>query len=301
MMALAYLIYAGRHLGVNLLAVTHCLSGNYGIPAIRAFFRHYGEPIPAVGKAVNGVTLPDRYCYAVTDRFGIPEDLLSIPDAFPTLRRALAECDGKCIICAVGHFTNIAQLIRSEGDEISPLNGSELLREKCEKLVVMAAKFRENENGIHDSDWNIRKDVPSARIMFDECPVPIVVLPSETGKYMMTGMALSQKYDKNDPLAVSFSEFLTNVGVPVSDGRHSWDPAAAVYAVEGCKEYLVESGRGNISLTDGGVTYFTPDENGNITVLTNLLLDGETEADSKTRMAKYIDACAEQVINESSK
>ena len=298
MMALAYLIYARRHLGIKLLAVTHCLNGSYGIPAIRAFFRHYGEPITAVGKAVNGVTLPDKYCYAVTDRFGTPEDLHNIPDAVPTLRRALAECDGKCIICAVGHFTNIAQLIRSEGDEFSPLCGIDLLREKCEKLVVMAAKFRENENGVLDADWNIRKDVPSAKIMLDECPVPIVVLPSETGKYMMTGRGTVEKYGRTDPLSLSFIEFLTCCGIPLSAGRHSWDPAAAVYAVEGCREFLVESERGTISLTDDGVTRFNPDENGNITVLTNLLLDGETEADSKARMAEYIDSCAEQVINQ---
>lgn len=296
MMALAYLIYARRQLGARLLAVTHCLNGNYGIPAIRAFFRHYGETVPEVGKAVNGVTFNDRYCYAVTDRFGCSEDSLNIPDAVPTLRRALAESEGRCIICAVGHFTNIAQLIRSGGDEISPLNGSDLLREKCEKLVVMAAKFRVNESGVLDADWNIRKDVPSAKIMFDECPVPIVVLPSETGKYMMTGRELTARYGESDPLAVSFSEFFTNVRVPISEGRHSWDPAAAVYAVEGCKEYLSESGRGSITLTDEGVTYFKPVENGNITVLTNLLLDGETEADSKARMAEYIDACAEKVI-----
>ena len=298
MMALAYLIYARRNLGVNLLAITHCLNGNYGIPAIRAFFRHYGEPIPAVGKVENGVTLPDRYCYAVSNKFGIPDDLPEpVPNAVATLRRALAESDGKCVICAVGHFTNVAALIKSEADELSPLNGVELLREKCEKLVVMAAKFRANESGVLDADWNIRMDVPSAKIMFSDSPVPIVVLPSETGKYMMTGTALAEKYGDTDPLAVSFTEFLTNCKLPHSEGRHSWDPAAAVYAVEGCKDFLNESERGSITLTDVGVTYFTPDENGNITVLTNRIYENETEADSKARMATYIDTCVDQIIN----
>ena len=298
MMALAYLIYARRHLGIKLLAVTHCLNGSYGVPAIRAFLRHYGEALPPMGEVENGVTLSDRYCGAVSEAFGDPSDFCGIEKAVSVLRRALAECDGKCIICAVGHFTNIAQLIRSGGDGFSPLNGSDLLREKCEKLVVMAAKFRENENGVLDADWNIRKDVPSAKIMLDECPGPIVVLPSETGKYMMTGRGTVEKYGRTDPLSLSFIEFLTCCGIPLSAGRHSWDPASAVYAVEGCREFLVESERGTISLTDEGVTRFNPDENGNITVLTNLLLDGETEADSKARMAEYIDSCAEQVMNE---
>ena len=298
MMALAYLIYARRKLGAKLLAITHCLNGNYGIPAIRAFLRHYGEPVPAVGKVENGVTLPDRYCYAVSDKFGSPEDLLeAVPDAVSTLRRALTESDGKCVICAVGHFTNVAALIKSEADDISPLNGVQLLREKCEKIVVMAAKFRANENGVLDADWNIRMDVPSAKIMFSDSPVPIVVLPSETGKYMMTGRTLDEKYGDTDPLAVSFTEFLGNRKIPPSEGRHSWDPAAAIYAVEGCKEFLTESERGSITLTDEGVTCFTPNENGNITVLTNRLMENETEADSKARMATYIDTCVDQIIN----
>jgi len=301
MMALAYLIYARRHLGVKLLAITHCLNGNYGVPAIRAFFRHYGEPMPAVGKVANGVTLPDKYCYAVSDRFGISEDFAHVTNALSVLRRALAESEEKCVICAVGHFTNIAALIRSGGDEFSPLSGSELLIEKCSKLVVMAGKFRENENGVLDADWNIRKDVPAAEIMFDECPVPIVVLPSETGKYMMTGRSLNAKYGDDDPLAVSFAEYLTYDHLPISGGRHSWDPASAVYAVEGCREFLCEGERGKISLTDEGVSYFTPDCEGNVTVLTNALLAGETEADSKARMARYIDFCVEQMITESSK
>ena len=108
--------------------------------------------------------------------------------------------------------------------------------------------------------------------------------------------SLAEKYGDTDPLAVSFTEFLTNCKIPPSEGRHSWDPAAAIYAVEGCREFLNESERGNITLPDEGVTYFTPDENGNITVLTNRLMENETEADSKARMAKYIDTCAEQII-----
>ena len=301
MMALAYLIYGRRHLGVNLLAITHCLSGNYAIPAIRAFFRHYGEPVPAVGKVEDGVKLPDKYCGAVSERFGISEDFAPVNNAVSVLRRTLAECEGKCVICAVGHFTNIAQLIRSDGDDLSPLRGIDLLREKCEKLVVMAAKFRVNDQGILDADWNIRKDVPSAKIMFEECPVPIVALPSETGKYMMTGRELYAKYGDNDPLALSFAKYLTYDHFSISDGRHSWDPATVVYAVEGCRDFLSESERGKVLLTDDGISYFTPDSEGNVTVLTNALIAGETETDSKARMARYIDCCVEQMIYESSK
>ena len=61
MMALAYLIYAQRKGYVKLKAITHCQSTPYGVPAIRAFFRYFGEQCPPVGRMVGGVELKDRY------------------------------------------------------------------------------------------------------------------------------------------------------------------------------------------------------------------------------------------------
>jgi inosine-uridine nucleoside N-ribohydrolase len=291
MMALAYLIYAQRKGYCNLKAITHCQCTPYGIPAIRALFRFFGEPVPPIGRMVGGVVLEDRYAEKVAKVFATDEDYAEASTAVSLLRKTLSECKEKCVICAVGQFTNIAQLLESKADDISPLDGISLVKEKCEKMVLMAGKFREDENGVYSADWNIRCDIPSAKVMFELSPVPFVILPSETGKFMMTGKAACDKYGESNPLTKSFFCFFN-----ARNGRHSWDPATAVYCCEGVKHYLSETENGYVTLTDGGITYFKPDKSGNCTVLVNKT-DGCTEAESKARMAKYIDECVEEVLS----
>lgn len=289
MMALTYLIYAERMGYCNIKAITHCLKTPYGVPAIRAFFRFFNEPVPPVGMMVGGVDLPDRYCQGVAETFAAKQDYAEPPKAVELLRKTLTEADGKCVICAVGQFTNIAQLLESKGDDISPLSGIELVKEKCEKMVLMAGKFREDEMGVYSADWNIRCDIPSAKVMFKTSPVPFVILPSETGKFMITGKDACEKYGDKNPLTKSFYLFNSK------NGRHSWDPATAVYVCEGVKDFLCESEKGNIVLKDDGLTYFYPDPNGNCSILTNNT-HSLSEDDAKKQMAKYIDNCAEEVL-----
>ncbi|MBQ7335931.1 MAG: nucleoside hydrolase [Clostridia bacterium] len=292
MMALAYLIYAQKYLNVEIKAVTHCLRAPEGVPALRSFFRYFGEALPPMGRMVGGADLEDFYCKSVADSFAAESDYEDIPTAVSVLRRALVSCRDKCVICAVGQFTNLAALMESPADEISPLDGISLLHEKCAKLVVMAGKFQEDELGVRDADWNIKWDVPSAKKMFADCPVPIVMLPSETGTDMITGKREMELYGESTPLTKAFFQFPW-----AKDGRHSWDPATAVYAVEGKKEFLKESAPGNLVITNTGVTYFEPDPRGNITLL-SMNCAGKSEQKAKDAMADYIDGCALKILSE---
>lgn len=294
-MALTYLTYARRRGMIRLLAVTHCLDTPYGVPAIRSFFRFFGEPMPPVGRMVGGAHIPDQYVRDMAEKFADKADFEEAEPAARVLRRALAESNGECVICAVGQFTNIAALLASEPDDISELGGVELVREKCRELVVMAAKLRSN-----DPEWNVKWDVPAAREMFDICPVPITVLPSETGIDMITGADAVTKYGEATPLTQSFILFNTRICKscnPATSGRHSWDPATAVYAVEGVKEYLIKSERGRIEITDEGSTSFIPCESGNVRVLWPNTAGGISEQEAKDKMAAYINECAAAVLD----
>jgi len=291
MMALAYLIYAQRMGYVQLKAITHCQSTPYGVPAIRAFFRYFGEPCPPIGRMVGGVELQDRYCKTVAEKYANEADYRDAPEAVPLLRKTLAECEDKCVICGVGNFTNIAQLLMSQGDEYSSLDGVSLVKEKCERFVLMAGKFKTKLTDNNPADWNIRCDVPSAKTMFEMSPVPFVILPSETGKFMLTGKAACDKYGDKNPLTKSFFEFFN-----ARNGRHSWDPAVAVYCAEGVKEYLCESEPGYLTVDDLGVTDFTPDVNGNVVLLNINIKENMTEQECKNEMALYIDSCVEEVL-----
>ena len=296
-MALTYLTYARRRGDIRLLAVTHCLDTPYGVPAIRSFFRFFNEQVPPIGRMVGGAHIPDQYCREMAEKFATGADFDEAEPAARVLRRALVQSKGGCVICAVGQFTNIAALLRSKADDISPLDGIALMREKCRELVVMAAKLRSDE-----PEWNVKWDVPAAREMFYNCPVPITVLPSETGIDMITGKEAVEEYGYTTPLTQSFINFNTKICAdicdPLKSGRHSWDPATAVYAVEGVREFLTKTEPGRITVSDTGATQFIPCDDGNVCVLWPSTAGGITEQEAKDKMAAYINKCADEVLKE---
>ena len=287
MMALAYLVYAQRNLGVSIKAVTQCNACPGGGDLIRTFFERIGEPVPAIGGPVGDAKNYDNYCTSVLNRFGDGE-IREYPDAVTVLRRALAGSEN-AVLCAIGPMNNIAALLQSEGDEISPLDGVSLVREKCAKVVLMAGGFVPGGDGRNIPEWNALVDVPATQAVVRLCPVPLVFLPFETGFDMITGCPMMKKYGEDTPLSHSFIHYgdTREIG-----GRHSWDPATLVYAVEGCRDFFDESPRGMVRVDHEGRTVLNAGENGLHSYLTIKPQGNLTEQQCKDRIAAYIDSCA---------
>ena len=294
MMALAYLVYAKRHLGVALKAITHCAKSPHGIAAIRALLRHLGEAVPPLGEMPIEAVERDNYSKAVAERFATPEDYAPVPDAVSVLRRALTESEN-AVICAVGPLTNIAALLESEGDEISPLDGVSLVREKCAKMVLMAGDFVLLEDGTSKPEFNAKVDAHATAVVARLCPVPLVFSPFELGLNMLTGKPAMEKYGESTPLSLSFMRYGDTY---LKGGRHSWDPATAVYAVEGCGAYFEDSRCGTVTVDAAGATYMKDDPCGLHRILTVKPRAGKTEAEAKTAIAAYIDSCAMRAYRE---
>ena len=278
-MALAYLVDAERRGAVCLKAVTHSNGCAEGPDAIRVFFEDLGEPVPPIGRAARELRAYDHYCKQIVERFDKSEKKHSYEDAVKVLRRALCE-SRRAVICAVGAMTNIAALLKSAGDEISPLDGVSLLRERCERIVLMAGIF---DPDVERTEWNIHLDIPAAQTVAERSPVPVVWLPSETGAGIMTGGPILQKYGDGNPLALAFTLF---PGVIQRGGRSSWDPATVLYGFEGCGAFLAESPCGTVTVNEQGKTAFSQNGAGNHRILT---LKGR---DVEEAIAARIDQCA---------
>ena len=279
MMALTYLVYAAHHKGVNLCAVTHSNGCTEGPDACRVFFEHLGERVPPIGKAAVEMKAYDHYCREVVARFDKSEEPHTYPDAVSVLRRALVENDN-VVICAVGAMTNIAALLGSEPDDISSLDGVSLVRERCEKLVLMAGIFDPADTR---TEWNVHLDIPAAKVLAERCPVPVIWLPSETGAEIVTGGPIIEAFGEDTPLSLSFRLF---PGVLKKGGRPSWDPATTLYAVEGCAEFFTETPDGTVTVDDDGKTVYTADGMGKHRIL-HLKAQDAIKA-----TATYIDKCA---------
>ncbi len=198
----------------------------------------------------------------------------TVETAVRMYRRLLTENEN-VVIVLTGWFTNLRDLLVSEPDDISPLNGYELVKAKVSEIDMVSCSFaHENgyevidenvdENGvIHPSpEANVWSDIPAARYVFENCPVPIFNLPAEVGFNMLSGkpMCDAGRAD-NSPDSLSFRF------VKFENGRPSWDPATAIYAVFGTDNLFYETMPGTISMDEKGYTYFTTRNGGSHTLV----------------------------------
>ena len=131
------------------------------------------------------------------------------------------------------------------------------------------------------AEWNVKCDIPAARAVADLSPVPIAWLPFETGWDMITGIPMIEKYGESSPIALSFLLF-----PGAKDGRHSWDPATALYTVEGCKDFFTER-HGKVTVDEKGVTSITDDVLDNNCVLF-INSDISSTPEMKAKIAEYL-------------
>ena len=93
----------------------------------------------------------------------------------PLLRRTLAAAeDHSVVIIQVGIAANLADLLRSPPDAISPLAGQQLVEKKCRLASVMAGCFEPQPNGrdryLILSDEQIPRVVATQRALASQPP-----------------------------------------------------------------------------------------------------------------------------------
>ena len=125
----------------RLAAITHCTSNPFGCGCIDAVCRAEGRDDMPIGTLKRGGVLcgfgDGRYNEVISglyaNRFSGGAEA---PDAVEVLRRTLAENDEVTLV-TIGPLGNIADLLKSKPDDISPLSGLELARAKCPRMVCM--------------------------------------------------------------------------------------------------------------------------------------------------------------------
>ncbi len=158
-------------------------------------------------------------------------------------RRLLAEADQPLEIIEIGFLQVAANLLNSGPDDISPLDGMTLVKEKVKKFWVMAGKWDEAVGSEHNFNNNPRSR-NGGSIFCEKCPVPVTFLGFEVGVSVITGDRLS----KDDHLY----DALCDWGCP--EGRFSWDPMTALLAVIGDEAeagYDTVTGTASVNKTDG--------------------------------------------------
>lgn len=174
-------------------------------------------------------------------------------DPVKLYRKLLAESEKPLEIMEIGYLQVVSKLLESEPDEISPLSGLELIKEKVKKFWVMAGKW--DKDGEKENNFcRNERSRKAGEIFCRLCPVPVTFLGWEVGFNVITGGNLN----KDDALY----KVLCDHGSV--NGRSSWDPMLILMAIIGNESeagYEVVKGQARLN-KETGENYFINDENG---------------------------------------
>ncbi|GAA5509693.1 nucleoside hydrolase [Novipirellula caenicola] len=248
----------------KLLAVTITKDHELAAPFVDAVNTFYGRGDIPIGVCRSGVTnTAGRFNTLATQKdngkLRYPHDLTSgkdAPDAVAVLRKSLADAkDGSVVIAQVGFSTNLANLLGSSGDEISPLSGTELVKKKVRLLSIMAGAFTDDHK-----EYNLIKDIPSAKKIVADWPTPIVWSGYAVGKsltYPHQSILKDYGYVDHHPLAEAYILYM-----PPPHDRPTWDLTSVLYGVRPDHGYFELSEPGAVEMADDGVTTFKAAANG---------------------------------------
>ena len=241
----------------------------------------YGYPDIPIGIIHNGVECEHdaanyTRCVSVMENAnGEPKfqrslnDYTALPEAHLLYRELLAQQpDHSVTIVSVGFSTNLARLLDTPADEFSKLTGQELVEQKVKLLCTMAGCF----NNPEWYEYNVVKDISSAKKVFSEWPTVLVTSPFEVGMaihYPGSSIENDFAWATEHPLVEGYRCYQE---MPYD--RPTWDLTSVLYAVEGASYFNV-SEPGKIEVSDQGTTSFTLDENGNRYYLTADSLQAE--------------------------
>ena len=234
--ALALLLNACRAGEAQLLGVIADAPGAFVAPCCEVFLRHYAvaAPIGAVHAApfaadprfaayrAHCAAMPTHMFYNRTLAAQLGKTDADYEDAARAYRRMLASAqDGSVTLVCVGFLTALAALLQTGPDDLSPLTGKELLRQKVRTLITMGDA---PVDGADEVSFNYAMDLTASEIFFAKCPVPVIITPEGTD--VLTGAHLSRTLPAEHPLRIAYEQW-NGPDTP----RPSWDLIAVYKAL----------------------------------------------------------------------
>ena len=259
---------------INLLGIMINKEGQYPAEYVDIMNTWYGYQIP-IGIIHNGADCENdatNYAKAVclirnknnepAFKRSLQGGYDQLPEAPTLYRKILAQQpDSSVTVISVGFSTNLARLLDTPADDISPLTGKELVAKKVKLLCTMAGCF----NNPDLFEYNVVKDIPAAKKVFSEWPTRLVTSPFEVGiaiNYPGNSIENDFGWAPMHPMVEAYKSYQQ---MPYD--RPTWDLTSTLYSVEG-PSYFNVSPAGKINVTDKGATEFTPDAEGNRYYLT---------------------------------
>lgn len=216
-----------------LATVGSCNSG-YAVKCIGGINAYYGYPNVPVGISPHCPSSgKSPYQSVIAERYGkdYPDDSSARP-ALEVYREVLSSAeDNSVVITVIGALNNLHDLLISEGDKYSPLNGTELVKQKVKLCIIMGGRFPHSSA---QGEYNIRLDVAAAYYVVHNCPVSILWSGQEIGEVIFTG-DMRNEMAEDDPVRLAYDLYGNDKTGTYK--RQSWDLTTIMFAVEGAGDY----------------------------------------------------------------
>ncbi|GEO20350.1 nucleoside hydrolase [Cyclobacterium qasimii] len=239
---------------INILGVVVTSDDIDAAACAAAINTYYGRPdIPiAVEK---GVALRSFSKYTKTLATTFPHPLKEgrqPEDATQLYRRLLANSpDNSVIIISIGHLTNVRNLLESKPDDISPLDGKELIKKKVKLWSCMGGQFPKGKEANF-----YRPDPVSTQVSVKNWPGEVIFSGWEIGNDIITGADfLKNALSVDHPVSLAYKLFNDY------SGRQSWDQTSILVALSE-KEYWKMSPKGNVLVNKDGSNTWQEDPEG---------------------------------------
>lgn len=269
--------FAHYHKECNLIGGIVCRMGEEYIRLADIMNTYYGFGDIPMGVERHGVENPHAYIPygGIADLKNTDGSLMfarsisdysALPEGWKLYRKLLADKpDNSVDIIAIGFMSSVAQLLESEPDEYSNLNGVELVKQKVKGLYVMGGKFGED---ITKPGYNFghKTAINFSIKLFELWPhsVPIYFSPSLAGDYLdyPTDSVLKDlAWIEANPIKQVYKNYDCNTG------QRMWDFYSAIMSLRSPVHYIGNQAPGIVTINkkEGTEEYemiFTPDPEG---------------------------------------
>src|SRR5690606_26913344 len=200
--ALAVLHHLADEGKAEILATVSCNKMEKTVQLLHLINTYYGRPYLPIGVVREGGLDRDtwhkgkKWTEELLKKYPTDHPVSSeTEDAVNVYRRILAsQPDSSVTVITIGFLTNLSNLLHSLPDDVSSLNGFDLVKLKVKRLVSMAGRFPEGR------EYNVYAEAKGAKHVFENWPTEIVFSGVEIGRYIRTGDKLIASEMPDNPV-----------------------------------------------------------------------------------------------------